>query len=166
MQLIATALWRASALLLCESIAIAIAFVAGHAIMERTFAMVVERSSLVLQGSGGTSQRVRTMNELLLALEQLRGRYTPWTIALTAITDRVPSGITLTTLAVDQGTALRIEGHAGTRELLLAFRDAIQGLSFSHDVAIPFSNLLQRERIDFSVSGRVDRAAVAAPPTP
>lgn len=165
-QLIATALWRMSALLLVESIAIAIVFVAGHAVMERSFATLVERTSLVLRGSGGTSQRVRTTNEFLLALEQLRGRYTPWTMALTAITDRVPSGITLTALAVDQHTALRIEGHAETRESLLTYRDAIQGLSFSHDVAVPFSNLLQRERIDFSISGRVDRALVVLPSTP
>ena len=164
-QLVATVLWRASALLLIGSIVIAMALLIGHTMMERAFATIVERSNLVLRGSGATAQRVRTTNELLLALEQLHTNYTHWTIALTAITDRVPTGITLTSLTVDRGTALRIEGHAATRESLLAFRDTIQGFPFLRDVTVPFSNILQRERIDFSIDARVDRTVIPAVPT-
>lgn len=160
-RLIATALWRASALLLTEGIVIAIMLLVGHTIMERTFATVVERSSLVLRGSVEISQRVRAMNELLLTLEQLSTRYTPWTVALTAITDRVPETITLATITVNDRAAFRMEGHAATRETLLAFRDGLQALPFLRDVAVPFSNILQRERIDFSIDAHVDRAAIS-----
>jgi len=106
------------------------------------------------------------MNESLLALEQLRARYTPWTIALTAMTDRAPSGTTLTAITIDRAATFHIEGTAVTRDALLAFRDAVQAIPFSRDVTVPFSNLLQRERIDFSIDGRADRASIVLPSPP
>lgn len=165
-QLVATALWRVGALLLTEGIAIAIMLLIGQTLIERSFAVVVERSSLVLRGDSGISQRVRTMNELLLALEQLHTHYTPWTHALTTITDRVPTTIALATIMVDERANLRMEGHATTREALLAFRDGLQGLPFLRDIAVPFSNILQRERIDFSIDARVEATAITPPTTP
>jgi Tfp pilus assembly protein PilN len=101
------------------------------------------------------------MNELLLTLERLHSRYTPWTVALTAIAERIPADIVLSSVTLNEGATLRVEGHAMKREALLAFRDALQVMPFLRDVAVPFSNLLQRERIDFSIDARIDRTAIA-----
>lgn len=131
---------------------------------ERNFAAVVEHSSLVLRTGGATSQDVRTTNELLLALEQFRTIFTPWSVAITALTERVPPTIVLTDITIERGTSLRVDGRAPEREHLLAFRDALQTLPYLTDIVVPFSNLLLRERIDFSIEARIDRTTIPIGP--
>lgn len=147
---------------------IASVLVIGRAVTERNFATVVERSSLVLRTGGATSQDVRATNELLLALEQFRNTFTPWSVAITAIAARVPPTIVLTDITIERGTSLRVDGRAPERDHLLAFRDALQALPILSDIVVPFSNLLLRERIDFSIEARVDRTTIpiGTPPAP
>ncbi|MDO8622550.1 MAG: hypothetical protein Q7R80_04940 [bacterium] len=149
-----------SGLLVLYCAVVASVLVIGRTITERNFATVVEHSSLVLRSGGATSQDIRATNELLLALEQFRRTFTPWSVAFITIAERVPTPIVLTEITVDRNASLRVDGRAPEREGLLVFRDALQTLPYLSEVVVPFSNLLLRERIDFTIEAHVDRAAI------
>lgn len=160
-RLAVTLLRNVGAALLGYSIIAATILLIGRTIAEQNFATVIARSTLVLRDLSGASREAQAANEMLLAFEQIRRTFTPWTIALTAIAERAPTGITFTNIAVEAaGDAVRIGGRAATRDDLLKFQTDLRKITFLTEVTIPFSSFLQRERIDFSIDVRLDRAAV------
>ncbi|MDO8599058.1 MAG: hypothetical protein Q7S02_03030 [bacterium] len=155
-----TVLRSIGAILLVYGLVAAIILLIGRTIAEWNFARVVERSTLVLRATTATSHEAQVTNEILLAIEEFQRTFTPWTVALTAITTHTPPGIILTTVTINRESMLRIEGIAATRDDLLTFQERLRELPYLSEVTIPFSNLLLRERIDFSIDAGVNRATV------
>lgn len=159
-QLALAALRGIGAILLGYSVVAATILLIGRAVTEWNFANVVERSTLVLRQTNATSREAQEVNEILLAIEEIEHAFIPWTVVLTAATTAAPTGITFTATTVTNASTLRIEGQATTRDDLLAFQERLRRLPFLANVTIPFSNLLLRERINFSIEARVLKAAV------
>jgi Tfp pilus assembly protein PilN len=154
------ALRSIGAILLCYGIVAAIVLLAGRAIVEWNFARVVERSTLVLRTAGAASREAQTTNEMLLALESLQHSFTPWASVMAMVAERAPSGITLTAANITADGALHLEGRAATRDDLLAFQERLRTVPYLTEVTVPFSNLLLREQIVFSIDATVERGAV------
>lgn len=147
-------------MLLAYGLVAATVLLIGRTIAEWNFARVVERSTLVLRAANAPSHEAQVTNEVLLAMEEFQRTFTPWTVALTAITAQTPTGVTLTTVTINRESMLRIEGVAATRDDLLAFQERLRELPYLSEVTIPFANLLLRERIDFSIDAGVNRVIV------
>ena|GEM_PF-3612254 len=154
------ALRSIGAVLLCYGIAAAIVLIIGRAVVEWNFARVVERSTLVLRTANVASREAQATNEMLLTVETLQQTFTPWSVVLAAITERAPAGITLTAATITAEGALHMEGRAATRDDLLTFQERLRTVPYLTEVTVPFSNLLLRERIVFSMDASVARSAV------
>ena len=128
----------------------------GRTLLERNFRTMVEQSSLILQRFEGTFREFRQANEFLRAFDRIQRDDTPWSIAIIAIAEATPTDIRLTEFHMDRARGrLTMAGRAGTRESLLGFRDRLQTLPFLRDADVPFTDLLKKSALDFTITARI-----------
>jgi len=118
----------------------------------------VEQTTLTLpSGENVTiSKDVQDINYELSYLNNLQKNYIKWSDFLIDFNITVPSGITLSSLSLDQKTSLvLISGKAKLRDNLVAFQNNLKNTSFLSELESPISNILKKEDIDFSFQAKL-----------
>lgn len=107
-----------------------------------------------LRERAGVSTRAATLAERVRILDAFSlPPVTPDVV--TALTDALPRGVTLTSLSImrkDGGAALSISGAAATRDALLSLAESLKGVSAFSGVSLPVSSLASDKDIPFSIS--------------
>lgn len=120
----------------------------AQALAEETQAANAVESSKV-GGEGAAVQKVAVYMGAAVSLIPL----SPQTI-IEPIVSALPAGVTITSLSIgvtDQGIEASVAGLADTRDELIAFTQALQGVGRFSNVDLPVSYLAQDSNIDYSI---------------
>lgn len=105
------------------------------------------------QDSVQLEERAKKLNALLTQTDQLFARMPAWSTLLEELRSRITSGITVNTVSLPSPEAVfSISGIAQNRGQLNLFKKSLEGSEMFSEVAIPLTNLEQKENISFSVS--------------
>ncbi|MBI5147850.1 MAG: pilus assembly protein PilM [Parcubacteria group bacterium] len=101
-------------------------------------------------------ERAEKLNALTGPLAVLSARSPKWSIFLKELRKTALPGISITNIAVSSPTeSIGVSGVAANRGELNAFKKTLENSGFFSDIAMPLTNLEQREKISFSVSFRL-----------
>ncbi len=108
------------------------------------------------QGDMELQERTEKLNALTGQLAVLAAQSPKWSVFLKELRRVVSSGISVTNIVVSSPIEpFSVSGVAANREELNAFKKALENSGFFSDVAMPLTNLEQKEKISFSVSFRL-----------
>ena len=116
----------------------------------RLEAVPIPRGDLELQ------ERTEKLNALTGQLAVLAAQSPKWSVFLKELRKITSPGISVTNIVVSSPLEpFSISGIAVNREELNVFRKALENSGFFSDIAMPLTNLEQKEKISFSVSFRL-----------
>lgn len=99
---------------------------------------------------------VDDFNKMVLTISKVQTEYTAWTKVLVDTASLVPSGVAIGSFTLNKETAeFRFTGRALTRDLLLQFKENLEGSGFFTEIQSPISNLLTKENVGFEFSGKL-----------
>lgn len=114
---------------------------------------------LSLQAEGKVSaveDATSDLNRQLILANNIQLKYIKWSNLIKSFSSNISDGIILNNLEFDTtNKKLNIKGVAKNREQLVDFQNNLEELSYLNDIKIPISNLLQREDINFEITGEL-----------
>jgi len=116
----------------------------------------LEQEKLIAQEAklSSTEEIIKELNSQLKTVEQIQGKYILWTNLIKDFSNSVPDGIELHTTLIDRITKqVKITGLAQNREILLSFQETMKEFTYFDNVVYPISNLIEKENINFEISG-------------
>ena len=100
------------------------------------------------------------LNSQLQQVESIQAKYLVWTQFINDIALLIPENITIDRAEFNTNLLLastindfEIEGTALTREDFIAFQQILNDSSIFSEIDAPISNLIQKENINFTISG-------------
>ncbi len=99
-----------------------------------------ELSTLLLRAQGQTTiaDTTKLLNSQVKALQDLQKRYVSWVPTFNTVSELTPPGISLTSIAFDQGTGkISLRGVAATRESYTSYEKILQGSPLLTNVIFP-----------------------------
>ncbi len=92
---------------------------------------------------------VADLNKYLEKIASIQKNQKSYSVLLISLSNLVPSGIRLNTLAIDRSDEISLNGYAQRRELILAFKDSLEKSNLFTDIENPLSNLIKQTDINF-----------------
>ncbi|MFA6391436.1 MAG: PilN domain-containing protein [Patescibacteria group bacterium] len=101
-------------------------------------------------------QSVISFNSLVQNVSSIQLEYILWSDIFIEIGNRISDGVVLSSLSIQKSNGtFQISGTAETRDSLLSFKNNLEISPFFENIDSPISNLLSKENISFTLSGRV-----------
>jgi len=96
------------------------------------------------------------LNKQLNLANEIQLNYIKWTDFIKTYSSAMVEGITLTNLNFNTtGKILTINGTAQSRSTLLKYQQNLEELDYFSDIDMPISNLIQKENINFEITGNL-----------
>jgi len=127
-----------------------IVLLGGQWILQDYFSQIAQQIVLVSNHYAETNQEIKKINFTLNQVEKIQKEYESPTVFLISLTEKIPQGVILSTLVVNN-KKITLTGTADTRENLLLFRDNLNTLKSLKPVEIPPSQLTEKNNIQFSL---------------
>ncbi len=99
------------------------------------------------------------LNKQLMLANNIQLEYIKWTNIIKSFSSTITKDIILTGLQFDStDQELSIKGVAQNRDILVSFQNNLEELSYFSDINVPISSLMQRENINFEITGQLTDA--------
>lgn len=99
------------------------------------------------------TQKTKELNDWLTVLKRESALDFPWPLMLRTIDQAAPDGVNFHTLNLSLAThQVTLNGHADTRDHMIAFQQALKALPSLTNVNSPITNLLKHDNINFSMT--------------
>lgn len=136
------------------TIFLAITMLIARFILENNFQRIVSETTLVTKENRKTEQQISKMNKQIAAAKSIEKKSTPWAEFILALSMLVPDGVVVNSLNFKStaGNRSTINGHADTRDALLAFEKRLKETPFVENVDLPFKNKQEKNDINFTIT--------------
>lgn len=105
------------------------------------------------QQADGIEQRVRSINQILEAVQSRIGDSRMWTERVEEIVKAAPEGISITALvAQGEPPAFKVEGRTSSRAAVVGYQRALEDLEWVQRVGAPLQNYAGGQLISFSLT--------------
>jgi Tfp pilus assembly protein PilN len=131
-------------------------FVTGDHVLQIYFNNLAVRTTLLAFQNSSKNKQIKQINVVLADVEAVQKIYAPWSQKIAALSEAIPSGITLTALDADKNTkSLNISGVAKTRLDLLELKNHLEKSGLFSAIEQPPEQLTEKENILFSITGKL-----------
>jgi len=122
--------------------------------------LINKEITLQLEGEvSAVEDATSELNKQLMSANNIQLEYIKWTNIIKSFSSTISGGIILTNLQfVSTDQELNIKGVAQNRDILIDFQNNLEELSYFNDINIPISSLLQKENINFEITGQLTDA--------
>lgn len=130
-----------------------IALLGGQWVLQDYFNQIAEQIISTSNRYAATNQDIKKINFTLNKVEKIQKEYQYWAGFIPAITEKIPAKVTLMALNFDdKNKKIILTGTAVTRDDLIALKDQLNTLPWIKPVAIPPTQLTEKNNIQFSLT--------------
>lgn len=136
------------------TIFLAIVMLVARLILENNFQRIVSETTLVTKENRKIEQQIVKMNKQIGAAKSIQKSTIPWADFMIAFGGLVPDKVVINSLKFESAAGNRstINGHADTREALLAFEKRLKETPYFEKVDLPFKNKQEKSDIYFTIT--------------
>ncbi len=110
----------------------------------------------IIQQQGALPQdRIRQFNALLTRVAKMQKSTLDWSLYLADLEKRLPPGIAVTSIGLNDTLQLRLAGVAATRDDLQKIQSALSPSSLYRNITAPVANLLDRTNVSFTLTAEM-----------
>jgi len=150
------ALGKIGAIILAATVLSSVILISAKMIVKKYFDDVTAHTALVTAKTQSYNDRVKKINAALSETNKLQDAFNQWSFLVEDLSGITPAGLTLSSVKADGAAGtIAIRGKAGLREDILKFKDNLGRSQYIKDVDFPIRNMLERENIDFDLSGKL-----------
>ncbi len=143
--------------LIIIAIIITIILLVAKIILQNNFNDVVAQTTLVTSSSRGNIDKVRKINSQIDTVTNIQNEYIAWSYLLEMLAQMPSNEISFSYIKIEkESQALKIKGHADTRDSLLELKQKLKDSNIFTDIKSPIENILQKENINFELSMKLN----------
>jgi len=148
---------RVDAILIIGAVFLSIFFTAAKALLVANFKEFYNQDALLKTNGQEYNEKIRAINEKLKTVSKIQEEFTPSSLLIKELTDRIPDGVSLSYIRADiGGRNLRISGQADKRESFLTLRSNLSESPAFVEIDSPLQNILRKENVDFEINIKLD----------
>lgn len=127
-------------------------------VLIRHYERIRDDTSLVNVEHQTLRTNVTKLNKKIETASAIQKHFVKWSLLLEDATALAPGGVALNFLHANrESDSIRITGQADNREVLVAFKEALESSNFISSLEAPLSNLLEQVNVNFRFAAKLKK---------
>lgn len=123
--------------------------------LQYEFTRTINESNLITQNTENYGTKVKNINNEINYINKIQNENADILALLVNISNITRADIKIKQIKFDKiNKALTINGFAGSRDNLIAFKNSLESTTFLSDINFPLKNLLEKNNIDFEITAK------------